>query len=270
MTTQPIAPKRIKGPHRSIVMGIVLSILLMTTGVVTSARQARSSLLPVSLSFSPAAPTIVDSVTFSVDGEWQNGCTPEFSDLRIFPTDQVVRIDAISNPNDGACTQSVTPFSWKISTLFEWAGSYQVYFFVQDGPAGTPELMANTVIDVKGGLRLSPVIAVLGEPISAIVSDIATTSCVPEYYGRTLVSDLVYIEMISPDETEGCATVFTPWSISVPLSDLTPANYSVQLRVTEAGGALSSGHVVYRDQLFVFENLYRTFLPGIARNGAGE
>jgi hypothetical protein len=205
-----------------------------------------------------------------VAGEWQNGCTPAFSNLTIFPTDQVVRIDAVSNPNDMACGQAVTPFAWQINTLFERAGSYQVYFYVRDGSAGAAELVATTVIGVKGGLRLSPSIAVLGGSISAIVSDIATTTCVPEFYGRTLVNDLVYIELISPAETEGCAAVSTPWSISVPLSDLPPANYSVQLRVTEAGGALSSGRVVYQDQLFVFENLYRTFFPFVPPNAPLE
>ncbi len=270
MTKQPLAPKRIERPHRSVVIGIVLSIMLMATGVATSARQARSSVLPVSLSFSPPAPTIADSVTFSVVGEWQNRCTPAFSQISIFPTDQVVRIDAVANPNDVACGQVVTPFAWQTSTFFDRAGSYQVYLYVQDGSAGTPELVAATAIDVKGGLRLSQAIATVGEPISAIVSDIAATTCVPEFYGRTLVQDLVYIEVISPAETEGCATVATPWGVSVPLSDLASANYSVQLRVTEAGGALSSGRIVYRDQLYLFENLYRTFFPFVPPNEAWE
>lgn len=270
MSKRSLTLNRVKRSARALAAGSLLLIWLMATGFATVAHSPRSADLPIALSFSPASPSIADSVNFFVAGEWQNGCTPEFSSLAIFPTDHVVRIDAVSNPNDMACTQSVTPFDWQASTFFERVGSYQVFLYVKEGAAGQPALVAATVIDVKGGMRLSPAIAALGDPITVIVSDMAATTCVPEFQGRTLVNDLVYIEVMSPAETEGCAAVATPWDISVPLSDLAPAAYSVQLRVTEAGGALSSGRVIYRDQLYVLENLYRTFFPIMAPIEVGE
>ena len=269
MSKRSLTLNRVKRSARALAAGSLLLIWLMATGFATVAHSPRSADLTIALSFSPASPSIADSVNFFVAGEWQNGCTPEFSSLAIFPTDHVVRIDAVSNPNDMACTQSLTAFDWQVSTFFERAGSYQVFFYVKEGPAGQPVLMAATAIDIKGGMRLSPAIAALGDPIMVIVSDIAATTCVPEYQGRTLVADLVYIEVMSPAETEGCAAVATPWGLSVPLSDLAPAAYSVQLRVTDAGGAHSTGHVIYRDQLYVLENLYRTFFPIMARIEVG-
>ena len=234
-------------------IGLCCLVGLLPQALAEAAGSPQGAALPVTITISPPTPTIVDTVRLFVDGEWQNSCTPELEKVTVFSTDRVVRIDAISNAQDGACFQALTPYAWQVDVQFDLAGVYQLFLYVQDGPGGQPAMMAATEVDVAGGLRITPAIATTHDAITAVVSDVTTTTCVPVFQGRTIEGTVVYIDALFPSPGDACGTAVTSWGFRVDLSDLEPGMYSVELRLFDAGDVRLGSRVLYRSHLFVAE-----------------
>ncbi len=218
--------------------------------------------LPHTLSLSPADPTIADRIILAVEGAWQNACTPQFSTVTIFPGDHVVRVDAISNLEEYACGQAVTPYTLSAELQLDLAGTYQVFYYVQDGPLGKPEPVANTTVDVAGGLRISPRIVVVDEPVEIVISDIASTLCTPDLDGHIVDGETIFIDLLSNQGSESCGTAATPWSHALTLTDLPAGIYSVQVRVIQVEEGLRIGsRIAYQLPLTVLDELHQIFLP---------
>lgn len=222
--------------------------------------------LPVTLTFLPDEPTIADQVVLTVSGEWQNGCTPQLSDVTIFASDHVVRVDARSNEEDGPCSQAVTPYSFSADLHFDLAGTYQVFYYVQDGPNGKPLLWANAVLDVAGGLRVSPAIVTVDEPVHIVVSDISGSACVPTFDSYSVSGNIIFVDLLLVDNPDQpCATVATPWSYGVTVTDLQPGIYSVQVRTSQMQDGLRTGsRITASTPLVVLADLVQIFVPLIA------
>jgi hypothetical protein len=252
------------GFPRSVLLGLAFFLGLMILFPNVSAADSLDEDLPVSLSILPNQPTIADHVVLTVDGTWQNGCVPQFTEVTIYPADHVVRVDALSNSDDGPCSQAVTPYSFSVDLLFDVAGTYQLFYYVQDGPNGKPVSAASMTLDVAGGLRISPFIATVDDTVNIVVSDVATSTCVPAFESSSVEEQTVFIDLVSGQDSGPCGTVASPWSHSVTLTDLPPGIYTVQVRMSQIEDGLRiSSRISHQLPLVVLTELHQLYLPMI-------
>ena len=66
--------------------------------------------------------------------------------------------------------------------------------------------------------------------ISAVLSGTWPDACVPESAKLVLSGQAVHLDLVVPDNI--CAQVLTKWALSVPVGQLLPGNYSVEVRHT--------------------------------------
>jgi sugar lactone lactonase YvrE len=166
----------------------------------------------------------------SISGTWSNSCVPQFQRVTILQGN-VIRVDAVANPNCAFCLSAVTDYHFTTSTFtVSSSGVYTVQFYVTD--CTTLLLDQQTNLNVSVGCTGPFSASLTATPSTvAVGNDFVLAWCDPSFYDPAVDRPGIAVQFFR---------VFYGSSVSGPfqvLGDLNPPFTAVRLipNASEAG-----------------------------------
>lgn len=232
---------------------------LWTSPSMTSLRLGTSD-----LAILPVTPSVADTLTAEVQGQWGNTCVPEFQQLTV--QGQIVTILARAEPMDRACAQVATPWKFQVQFQLDMPGEYMVSVVIFREERGITEYYANGMVVVSGGLRWMTAPLLAQAPLPAAISGIHANGCVPTYVNQQQVENRIIVELATSAEAQTCSQSTTVWEELVQISALPIGRYQVEIYVTNHQLPGHPRTRLYDPVIFqLMPGPYQFFLPVLRR-----